>query len=43
MPDGGNFPLPTPQPEQRLTDPSEFIQAQVGARVNQPFYHKAQQ
>ena len=35
----GLVPMPsfTPQPTQTLTDPSEFIQAQVGARVNQPF------
>jgi len=32
-----SLPFPTPQPERTLTDPSEFIQAQVGARVNQPF------
>ena len=32
-----NLPMPSPQPERTLTDPSEFIQAQVGARVNQPF------
>jgi hypothetical protein len=35
IPEMPRGPAPTPQPT--LTDPSEFIQAQVGARVNQPF------
>ena len=32
--DGGNLPSPTPQPT--LTDPSQVVQAQVGAAMRQP-------
>jgi len=30
------LPMPTPQPTQTLTDPSDFVQAQVGSQLLQP-------